>query len=189
MATDFGDAREEASRVALKMGRAAVDAVSVMADLGEELPVVEPVLKTLKAIRQKVYTVKTNRQDLGAIEDRCTYVTACVIVKCRQHPNLEEVDVTPLVDCVEAARKFVERFSRRGKVSRVLKASSDRDEIAALNASIDRLAADLGLAGIAALNRKSDDMKGRLVSFVHVDSDRPALPVHVICLSFSPVHG
>lgn len=56
------------------------------------------------------------------------------------------MDDTPLADCVEAARKFVDCFSRRGKVSRVSKAFCDRGEIAGLNA------ADLGLSGIAALN-------------------------------------
>lgn len=55
--------------VALKMGRAAVDAVSVMADLGEELQVVEPVLTMPMAFREKMETMKTNRQDLGAIEE------------------------------------------------------------------------------------------------------------------------
>lgn len=164
MTGDFNhDAAAEAAGIALKIGSAAVDAVSFMADLGEELPVVEPVLKTLKAIREKVESVKQNREDLGSLEERCTYVAACVIVKCRKHA-ISDVDVTPLVDCIEAARKFMDRCSRRGRVSRILSASGDKDEIARLNARVDRVTGDLGLAGIAILNRKVDDMNELLVS-------------------------
>ncbi|CAN0159539.1 unnamed protein product [Pylaiella littoralis] len=162
MATDMSDAAAEAARVALTMGSTVVDVVSFMGDLGEELPVIKPVLKTLKFIREKVETVKKNREDLRSLEGGCTYLTACVIVKCRQQPS-SGMDVTPLVDCVEDARKFVERCgSRRHQVSNFMKASSDVGEIAGLNARVDRLTGDLGLAGIAVLNAKADDMKAML---------------------------
>lgn len=157
------DAGAQAARLALRIGSNAADAISFVADLGEELPLLSPVLKTLKAIREKVKTVNSNREELETLEDRCTYITACVIVKCRQNSS-SGMNVTPLEDCVEATLKFVERCSRRGRVSRVLKASSDRDEIAGLNAVVDRLTGDLGLAGIAVLEGKADDMKAMLVS-------------------------
>ncbi|CAN0159406.1 unnamed protein product, partial [Pylaiella littoralis] len=164
MSDAAAEAAREAARVALTMGSTVVDVVSFMGDLGEELPVIEPVLKTLKVIREKVETVKKNREDLGSLEGRCTYLTACVIVKCRQQPS-SEMDVTPLVDCVEDARKFVERCgSRRHQVSNFMKASSDVGEIAGLNARVDRLTGDLGLAGITVLNGKVDGMKAMLVS-------------------------
>ncbi|CAM9661379.1 unnamed protein product, partial [Pylaiella littoralis] len=160
----MSDAAAEAVRVALTMGSTVVDVLSFMGDLGEELPVIKPVLKTLKVIREKVETVKKNREDLGSLEGRCTYLTACVIVKCRQQPS-SGMDVTPLVDCVEDARKVVERCgSRRHQVSNFMKASSDKGEIAGLNARVDRLTGDLGLAGIAVLNGKVDGMKAMLVS-------------------------
>ena len=41
---------------------------------------------------------------------------------------------------------------KRGRVSRVLKASHDKAEIARLNTSLDRLSGDLGLAGIATVD-------------------------------------
>ncbi|CAM9897766.1 unnamed protein product [Ectocarpus fasciculatus] len=136
--------------------------MSCAVDLGEELPVVKPVFITLKAIRTTIETVKNNREELAALEERCTYITACFVVKCRLNES-SEVDVAPLKDCVEAAKKFAERCSRRGKVSRVLKASSDKSEIAGLNSRVDRLTADLGLAGIAILEGKVDEMKTTLV--------------------------
>lgn len=162
-ASSTDDAAAEAAGVALKIGSFAVDTASFVVDLGEELPMIRPVLKTLKAINGKVETVKNNREGLRSLEERCTYVTACFIVKCRQRPN-SEMDITPLVDCIETARKFVERCSRRSKVSRVLKASSDKEEIAGLNARVDRLTGDLGLIGIATLNGKANATKAMLVS-------------------------
>lgn len=162
MASNFSDATAEAARIAVKIGSAAADGASFMADLGEELPVVKPVLKTLKALHETVKTVKSIGEDLGSLEERCTYLTACVIVKCRVQPS-SDMSVAPLTECIEAAWKFVERWSRRGRFWRVIKASSDKDEIAGLNARVDRLTRDLGLAGIATLNRKTDNVNTILV--------------------------
>lgn len=165
MAGGSGGAAAEAGHLALKIGSNAADAISFAAELGEELPFIGPTLKTLKAVREKVETVGSNREELRALEGRCTYVTACVVVKCRQNSR-SEIDVTPLKDCAEAVREFTERCSRRGMLSRVLKASRDKDEIAGLNASVDRLTGDLGLAGIAVLEGKADNMKATLVGLL-----------------------
>ncbi|CAM9184093.1 unnamed protein product, partial [Ectocarpus sp. 4 AP-2014] len=160
MVADISDSAAEAARLALEISSTIADAVSCAVDLGEELPVVKPVFKTLKAIHTTVETVKNNREELAALEQRCTYITACFVVKCRL--NESDVDVAPLEDCVEAAKSFAERCSRRGKVSRVLKASSDKSEIARINSSVDHLTTDLGLAGIAVLEGKVDEMKKTL---------------------------
>lgn len=163
MAGGFGGAVTEAGDLALRMGSNAADTVSFVAKLGEELPLISPVLKTLAAVREKVETVRSNQEELKALGQRCSYATACVVVKCRKNSR-SEMDLTPLKDCVEAVWKFVERCSRRSKVSRVLKASSDKDEIAGLHACVDRLTGDSGLAGIAVLEGKADDLKEMLVS-------------------------
>ncbi|CAM9494876.1 unnamed protein product [Ectocarpus sp. 13 AM-2016] len=160
MVADISDSAAEAARLALEISSTIADAVSCAVDLGEELPVVKPVFKTLKAIRTTVQTVKNNREELAALEQRCTYITACFVVKCRLSES--DADVAPLKDCVEAAKNFAERCRRRSKVSRVLKASSDKSEIAGLNSSVDRLTTDLGLAGIAVLEGKVDEMKKTL---------------------------
>ncbi|CAM9689674.1 unnamed protein product, partial [Laminaria digitata] len=123
----------------------------VRGGLGEELPFINPVLKTLNAIREKVETVRRNREGLTALHKRCTSITERVIDKCRQNPS-SEMDVTPLEECVEDVRNLVERCSIwRNKVLVALKASSDKDEIAELNARVDRLTGDLGLTGITTL--------------------------------------
>lgn len=147
---DTRDAAAEAAKLAVQIGSATADALSLIADLGEELPVIQPVLKTLRVVREKLETAKGNRRSLVALHERCTYITACVIEKCKWGPS-SAIDVTPLVECVEAVDDIVVRCGRRGMLLRALKASSDRDEIAELNARVDRLTGDLGLAGIAIL--------------------------------------
>lgn len=164
MADGFGGATTEAGYLALRIGSNTADAILFVAELGEELPFIGPVLNTLKAIRQKVETVRSSPDDLRALKERCTYITACVVVKSRRNDS-SEMDVTPLEDCVGAVWKFVERCSRRGKISRVLKASSDKDKITELNARVDRLTGDLGLTGIASMQGKADNMANMLVSF------------------------
>lgn len=169
MAAKFGDAAAEAARLALKMGSAALDMITFMVDLGEEFPVAKPVLSTLKVIREKVETVKSNRNELTALEKRCTYITAGAIAKSRQNPS-SEMNVAPLQDCLKAVENVVDLCGGRGSVSRVLKASSDKDEIAELNSRIDRLTGDLGLGGIATVEGKVDDMKATLVRLIRVSA-------------------
>lgn len=47
----------------------------------------------------------------------------------------------------------------------LLKASSDKGELATLNARVDRMVGDLGLTGIATVLGNLADLKGILVSF------------------------
>lgn len=163
MAFDLEEGAAEAATLALQIGSATADAISLVAELGQELPVISPVLKTLAAIRAKVESVKSNRDELKALNERCAYITARVILKCKRSPT-SGMDVAPLADCVGGVEKFVGRCSRRGRISRVLKASSDREEIAKLNARVDQLSGDLGLAGIATLVSFSLDLPELRVS-------------------------
>ena len=69
-----------------------------------------------------------------------------------------EMDVGPLEECLEALELFVERFGRRGKLSTVLNATSDKNEILRLHQRVGNLPGDMGLASILAV------FKGVLVS-------------------------
>lgn len=162
MAPNVTIAAAEAVRVAKEMGSTAADIVLFTEELGGEIPVVGTVLKTLAAIREKADTVQTNEEGLKTLEERCTYVTATVVVKLR-HSSSSEMDVTPLESCIKDAEKLIERCSRRGWCGRCTKASSDKDEIAALIARVNGLAADLNLAGMVTIER---DVKTILVSFL-----------------------
>lgn len=165
MAGELSDAAGKAAAIALKLGSSAADAISFAADVGEEVPLIGPVLKALTAIREQVETVKNSREQLAALEERCTYVAAFVVVKFKENRG-SRMDVTLLEDCVKDVRRVVERCRRRGRVWRVIKASSDTAEIAKLNACIDRLAGDFGLASFAILERKVNELKAKLVSFL-----------------------
>lgn len=149
MTADLGDTAAEVARLALKIGSATADAVSFVADLGEELPLVQPVLKTIKAIREKIDAAKSNQEELAALHQRCAHITACFIVKCTRDSS--ELDVAPLEECTKAVERVVGRCSHRGMVSRIIKASSDKDEIFRLKERIGDLEGDLTLAGIAVL--------------------------------------
>lgn len=149
MSADLGDAPTEAKKLALMIGSAAADAMLFLADLGEEFPLLQPVLKALKGIREKVETARSNPEELAALHERCTFITACFIVKCRH--NSSDLDVVPLEKCVKEVGNVVERCSRRSTVSRILKASSDKGEILRLQKRLGDLEGDLSLAGIATL--------------------------------------
>ncbi|CAM9913189.1 unnamed protein product, partial [Ectocarpus fasciculatus] len=162
MAADSGDAAAAAAKLALKMGSAAADTITFMADLGEELPFLRPVLKTLKAIRETVEDVTNNKEELQALHRRCVYLTACVVMKSRQS-SCSEMDVTPLEECLEAAGAIVKRCGRRGKMKGMLKASSDKGEIARMKTDMRDLEADLSLAGVAILEGKTSDLTAMVV--------------------------
>lgn len=160
------EAAIEAGRLALTIGSASSktsDAASFVADLGDKFPVIGPTFEILNSIREKVSRVKCNREELAALHERCTYVTACTIVKCQRSEPLAVLDVAPLEECVKAVEKFAERCRRRKKLTTVLKAARDRSEIASLHWRIVDLAADMGLVGIVAVEEKVDNLRGLLV--------------------------
>ncbi|CAM9205126.1 unnamed protein product [Ectocarpus sp. 13 AM-2016] len=158
MAADLADATGEAAKIAAKIGSAAADVVLFVADLSEEIPLLQPVLRTLRIVREKVETVKSNPEDLTVLHQRCTYITACFIVKCRHGSS--DLDVAPLEDCVNAVEKFVERYRKRGKISRVLKAIGDKGDMVRLKERLRDLEGDLSLAGIASLERMGKKQEG-----------------------------
>lgn len=170
MAVDVGagTVTAEAVKLAAKIGSATTDAAVFVGALGEELPLLQPVLKTLRNIRTQVDMVKTNKEDLTALHERCAFVTASFIVKCKES-STSEMETVPLEDCVQAVEKLVGLCRRRRRVFRVLRASWIKEEMSGLNSRIDRLTSDMGLAGIATLERKSDDMKAMLVRDVELN--------------------
>ncbi|CAM9144801.1 unnamed protein product [Ectocarpus sp. 12 AP-2014] len=164
MTAESSGAAAEVTKLALKMGSATVDSITFMAEFGENLPFGEsvlphlrPVLKTLTAIRETVENVQNNQEELQTLYRRCVYLTACVVVKSRQS-SCSEMDVTAVEECLEAAGELVERCGGRGKMTRVLNASSDKDEIARMKENIRDLEADLSLAGVAILEGKTSDL-------------------------------
>ncbi|CAM9940537.1 unnamed protein product, partial [Ectocarpus fasciculatus] len=165
MAAESSEVAAEVAKLALKMGSAAADSITFMADLSEDLPFgrpvlarLRPVLKTLTAIRETVENVHNNQEELQALYRRCVYLTSCVVVKTRQSSYCSEMDVTPVEKCLEAAGELVERCGGRGKMTRVLNASSDKEEIARMKADIRDLEVDLSLAGVAILEGKTSDL-------------------------------
>lgn len=156
----------EAARLALTIGSASsgtADAASFVADLAEQFPLIGPTFEILNAIREKVPTAKCNREELAALHERCTYITACTIVKCQRSDPLQVLDVTPLEECVKAVEQFADRCRRRKRLTTVLKATRDKIEIASLHWRVVDLAADMGLAGIVAVEERVDDLRGLLV--------------------------
>lgn len=165
MATERSDSAAEAAMRALTMDSTTANAITFGVDLGQELPFLGPVLKTINALREKASTVKRNRKELAAMEKRCTYITVCVIEKHKQMPTFE-MDLTPLENCVEAVESFAGlcKDNRRGQCTRWLNASNEQDTIAGLNARIDRLSGDLQLAGCFAMAGEFDNWKEIMVS-------------------------
>ena len=165
MTADLRDAAAEATRLALAMGSDAPDAVSFVAKLCSKFPLVAPVLETLKSIREKLDDLKAKKEELVALNKRCTGIAAAVVVKCQlASRQSSQMDVGPLEECLEALEVFVERFGRRGKLSTVLNATSDKNEILRLHQRVGSLPGVMGLASILAV------FKGVLVSQVETQT-------------------
>lgn len=62
---------------------AATPLPSFLAAVRKELPSTGEVLVALQSIGHNVESASSNRNELVALRDRCSYLTACVIVKCR----------------------------------------------------------------------------------------------------------
>lgn len=173
---DLRDTAAKAATLALALGAATPGAASLSADLGKKYPSIAPVLGTLKATRQHLAGVRARREELEALTQQCTYVTACVITRhqlsgASRQSDAADIDATSLLDCVEAIHRFVERRGRRGKLSRVLKASGDKSGIAELSRLVRELPRDMGLEGIVAV------FKGVLVR-LHLTVCKVGFDVH-----------
>lgn len=167
MAADLRDAPVQAAKLALQIGSAVADGVSFVTEIGEQWTLVGPILTTLKVIRKKVETVKSNREELKALQERCTYITACVVVKCRRVSS--KIEVEPLEACVKAIKKLVEDCIRRQEsrcayLCFFAKANTDKNDIEGLKERLKNVEADLSLAGIATVEEKVDSLKIFLVS-------------------------
>ena len=152
--------------MALRIGSQLRDAGLVVADVGQEVPLLKPVLKTLRAVRKLIDTVRNNEQALETLCERCTYITACLIVghRRRRRRISRMLHVEPLENLVEEVERFVQRCQRRRSAfHRVLKASEVEKEIARLSSSADSLTSDVSLAGIAILVGRVDELKAHLV--------------------------
>ena len=123
-AFDMHAAAREAVNLAVRIGSATVDLASVVADLGEELPVASTVLKTLKAIHSKVETIKSNKEEIITLKKRCDYITACVIIKHKRFPSFA-TDIAPLEQCLLDVEQLVERCSRRRPIFRCLRSRKE----------------------------------------------------------------
>lgn len=163
MAAEFGDAAAEAAHLASRIHSDASKATSVTADLGKELPSIKHVLETLKAIRDDVETVKIHRDELRALEQRCTYIAVCAIIKSRQSISLG-IDVTPLEECVQRVRELVERCGASGKVSSTVKSLNNENEIARLTNVIRTLETGFSPTGEAALEGNTRNTRETMVS-------------------------
>lgn len=166
------DAVFHAANLALRMGWATADAATVIADVGEGLPWVGGVLTTVRTIRDKVETATSNKIELDSLQERCTYMIACVIVKCQRCSS--EIDVNPLIQCVRQVDRVVERCGRRGRFTRFIRSKEDKDEITELHHRLGNLTTDLSLSGIVAVEGKVDNLKGLLQQVIDKQDRRHA---------------
>lgn len=133
----FQDNLIDATKQILNIGLTAIDVAVLVAVVGREVPIASAVLEAFIAVHNMVEMVRTNKEDLVALRDRCSYLTACVIEKCRRPSTA--LNLKPLEECLHETTKVIKRCGGRNRVIRVLKASSDRCEIEKMNTRMDRL--------------------------------------------------
>lgn len=178
----------EAARLALAMSppSAESDTSSLMplvSNLCKELPSMQPVLESLKATRRHLDAVKENMEALEALQERCTFVTACVVVRCRHSSSSKQavvVDVSPLVGCVEEIERLGNCCGGGGggggsgdgrercPTPWGLGVEVVKEEIERLRSRVGVMTRDMGLADDATVERKVDDLSGLLVSFLSI---------------------
>lgn len=153
----------EAVRLALDLGSAALDVASLVAECAEELPYADVVLKTLRAINDKAEQVRSNKEGILKLKERCAYVTACLFIKNKT--TTTDVDLEPLKDLLRDAEKLVERCGSRGCVGRILKATRDKNGIEELHRRLDKQIQGVTLALQAATLEVVQKLKDHMVRF------------------------
>ena len=140
----FGDDVMDVAQQIRNIGSSAIDVATLIAEVGEKVPIASEVLKVFKAIHDMVETVRANKEDLEDLRDRCRYLTACVVEECRRRPTA--LDVTPLEDILRETTDVIKRCGGGKGMRRVLRATRDKNEIQSLNIRLNQLGIDMGLA-------------------------------------------
>ena len=129
---------------------AAINVVTVVAEVGREVPNASPVLDTFLAVHNMVGMVRAKNKDLEALGYRCSYLIACAIENCRQ--PTDGINLTPLECCFrDDAVEVMNRCGGRRCVAKALKGVSDKGEVEEMNLRMDRLLYEMGLSGTMAI--------------------------------------
>eukprot|EP00903_Cladosiphon_okamuranus_P014780 g13693.t1 len=145
-----------AGELAGKILSGAADAVEFVAELGVELPFIGPIFNTINAIREKAEKVQSNREKLIDLHERCSRITARIIVEFKT--KLSGLDVAPLERLVQDVDTFVTGYQQNSVGAEIWKHDEIEGKIAGLHEGIDRLERDLSLAGIAMI---ADEMRAQ----------------------------
>ena len=157
----------------------AINMIAVVAEVGREVPNASAVLDAFLTVHNMVGMVHANKRDLEALGNRCSYLVACAIEKCRQ--RADGINLAPLECCFRDTAEVMNRCGGRGCVAKALKAVSDKGEIEAMNLRMDRLLYEMGLSGTKAIlvsagcDRRSRNDAAHDVPLMHA------------CMSFLPL--
>ena len=126
-----GDEMMDVTKLILNTGSTAIDVAALVSEVGREMPMASAVLTAFLAVQNNFETVRANKENLEGLRERCSYLTASVVQKCRG--SSIGLNLTPLEDCLRDVAEVVKRCGGRNNMMKVLKAASDKGEIENLN--------------------------------------------------------
>lgn len=125
--------------------------------LGEEVPLIGMVCKTVVKVRSVVDTTRSNRQELAALTARCERLTGDVVTKWVEEKS-SPFDLDALLKCLKDVKRLAEQCSYRGCMSWAIRCAHTNDiagQIKSLNDRISDIVADYTLAGVTQIVRNN----------------------------------
>lgn len=126
-------------------------------DVGEATPIVAPIFVALKLAKDMFDKVKRNKKQLEELHDRCTVITTYVIIRCNTESS--NIDVTPLMDCVDDLKALTKSYSVRGTFSKITGCRRDGNRIQRLRDRIEGLVPTLELAAVIRVSEQVGEVQ------------------------------
>jgi len=130
-------------------------------EVGAATPVVAPLCVALLKAKDVVNGASRNKDDLKQLSDRCDMITVQVIDECKRKGS--NVDVSPLVACIDKLTDVAQRYHTKGRVARMAHFRKDGDDIQRLRDRIEAVVSTMGLAGVINIQDQLDDVRRMLV--------------------------
>ena len=119
-------------------------------EMGKEISVLQPVCATLEKMKESWDEIQRNEERLAELHELCEVITSFVVVKC--DGGRENVDITPLKECVDDLEALVADYSRRGLCSKLC--NRDSEVIERLSNRIEDLVPIMDLAATVAVSQQ-----------------------------------
>lgn len=159
------NAGQSAQKTAESISKVVIDVAKGIIKVGEAAPGVKEFCTVLWEVKKIVDQAKRNKVELKEQHAQCELITVHVIDRAKD--SLGQVfDIAPIEGCVDDIKELVERCGKQGMCARLMQVRKNKDDIQKLRTRIGGVLQTMGLAGIATVGDRLEELTAMVVRFL-----------------------